>query len=117
MESPRTPYVIDPTPYAIRMVDPPYGTFFYSIVGAVAAKACSDSTVRSIVKPQHVILLHLLLKTHSKHPLQDALINPKKVIINVLFSDTKSLKLHITIVYVTYFVNEVTSLFSRAVAL
>ena len=62
-------------------------------------KACSDSTVRSIVKPQHVILLHLLLKTHNKHPLQDALINPKNVIINVLFSDTKSLKSHMFILY------------------
>ena len=77
------------------MVDPPYGTFFYNTVGAAVAKACSESTVRSIVKPQKLILLHLLLKTHNKHPLQDALINPKKVMINVLFSDTKSLKSHI----------------------
>ena len=90
---------------------------FYSTVGAAAARACSESTVRSIVKPQHVILLHLLLKTHNKHPLQDALINPKNVIINVLFSDTKSLKSHITIVYVIYFANGETSLFSRAAVL
>ena len=98
------------------MVDPvsprinPYGigtSFFYSTAVGAAARACSESTVRSIVKPQHVILLHLLLKTHNKHPLQDALINPKKVIINVLFSDTKSLKLHITIVYVIYFADVV----------
>ena len=81
------------------MVNPPYGTFFYSTVGAAAAKARSDSTVRSIVKPQHVILLHLLLKTQSKHPLQLADINPKNVSMNVEFSLTKVLKSHIVILY------------------
>ena len=90
------------------MVDPvsprinPYGigtSFFYSTAVGAAARACSESTVRSIVKPQHVILLHLLLKTHNKHPLQDALINPKNVSMNVEFSLTKVLKSHIVILY------------------
>ena len=99
------------------MVDPPYGTFFYSTAVGAAAKVCSDKTDRSIVTPRHEIRLHLERSMHIRHPLQDALINPKNVIINVLFSDTKSLKSHITIVYVIYFANGETSLFSQAAAL
>ena len=99
------------------MVDPPYGTFFYSTAVGAAAKACSDKTDRSIVTPRHEIRLHLERSMHIRHPLQLALINPKNVSKKVEFSLTKVLKSHITIVYVTYFANGETSLFSRAAVL
>ena len=85
------------------MVDPPYGTFFYSTAVGAAAKACSDKTDRSIVTPRHEIRLHLERSMHKRHPLQAAEHSPKNVKIKVLLSLTKVLKSHITIVYVIYF--------------
>ena len=57
--------------------------------------ASSESTVLSIVTPQKLILLQRDLRIHTKQPEQLALTSPKNVIMNVLFSDTKSLKEHI----------------------
>ena len=84
-------------PVCTRMVDPrmvPYGTLFQS-VGAAAANACSDKTVRSIVTPQKLIFLHRDRKIHNKQPEQLAESNPKNVIMNVEFSETNLENVHI----------------------
>ena len=52
-----------------------------------------------MVTPQKLILLQRDLKIHTKQPEQLALTSPKNVIMNVLFSDTKSLKEHILIIH------------------
>ena len=86
--------------HPIRKHHRPYST------ALVLTAAFSDKTDRSIVTPKHEIRLHRERNKHIKQPLQAAEHNVKNVKIKVLLSLTKVLKLHMFIVYVTYFANE-----------
>ena len=79
------------------MMDPVW-YIFYSTVGAAAAlSADSESTLLSMVKPRHEILLHLERSRHMRQPEKLAEHKPKNVNIKVLLSLTKVLKSHISI--------------------